>query len=316
MKWQHDSIRTNQSLLSKSVFYNLIYWCHLPTPMNRCYVGPHWCAIMTGRNPLQMTEFLKLLSVAGEITNIMKKMSRRMYPNAHFSVLVLWQKYFIASSSTDVGMRCKNKPRTHNFLWFCSSPLLLCASKKREHFGVNSYSHSLPKINEFFTIPRVLFMVIFKQVRTAILLALMSFFLLFFPCSAATFKPRVLWGHAKVEANDLQLLPLATLILHSHLFKNTEEQKEITERQATCWGGDWKCAWDQWRHYRRWGRAAPAPVAPGNTCGVQEQPSPSVLMAPVRPPTASCQTKQPSLNSCIKIISWSCSGGRTLCLLA
>lgn len=26
---------------SKSVFCNLIYWCHLPTPMNRCSAGPH-----------------------------------------------------------------------------------------------------------------------------------------------------------------------------------------------------------------------------------------------------------------------------------
>lgn len=92
------------------------------------------------------------------------------------------------------------------------------------------------------------------------------FFFLVFPYSAAIFKPCVLWGHAKVEANDLQLLPPATFILYSHLFKNTGEQKEITERQATCWGGDWKRAWDQCRHCWRWGRAAPAPAAPGNTC--------------------------------------------------
>lgn len=195
-----------------------------------------------------------------------EKMSRRMHPSVHFSVPLLWQKYFRASSSTYVGMRCKNKPSTHNFPCFFSNPLLLCTSKKRECFGVSSYSHSLPKINEFFTIARILFMVIFKKVRIAILLALMSFFFLVFPYSAAIFKPCVLWGHAKVEANDLQLLPPATFILYSHLFKNTGEQKEITERQATCWGGDWKRAWEQCRHCWRWGRAAPAPAAPGNTC--------------------------------------------------
>lgn len=118
-------------------------------------------------------------------------MSRRMYPNVHFSVLLLWRKYFRASSSIYVGMRCKNKPRTHNFAWFCSNPLLLCASKKREHFGVSRYSHSLPKINEFFMIARILFMVIFKQVRIAILVALMSFFFFFltgFPLLCSYFQ--------------------------------------------------------------------------------------------------------------------------------
>lgn len=41
----------------------------------------------------------------------------------------------------------------------------------------------------------------------------------------------------------------------------------------------------------------------GTPAEVQEQPSPSVLMALVPPPTASCQTKHPSLGSCVKIRS-------------
>lgn len=72
-------------------------------------------------------------------------MSRRVHPNVHFSIFLLWQKYFRASSSTYVGMRCKNKPSTHNFPWFFSNSLLLYTLKKRERFGVSSYSHSLPK---------------------------------------------------------------------------------------------------------------------------------------------------------------------------
>lgn len=117
-----------------------------------------------------------------------EKMSRRVHPNVHFSILLLWQKYFRASSSTYVGTRCKNKPSTHNFAWFFSNPLLLCTSKKREHFGVSSYSHSLPKINEFLTIARILFMFVFKQVRIAMLLALMFRFFPGFPLLCSYFQ--------------------------------------------------------------------------------------------------------------------------------
>lgn len=120
-----------------------------------------------------------------------------MYPSVHFSVLLPWQKYFRASSSTYVGMRCKNKPRTHNFMWFCSTSLLLCASKKRELFGVSSYSPSLPKINEFFTIARILFTVLFKQLRIVILLALTSSFPLLCSYFQALCSLRACQGRSK-----------------------------------------------------------------------------------------------------------------------
>lgn len=50
------------------------------------------------------------------------------------------------------------------------------ASKKRERFGVSSYSHSLPKRMSSSRLQKIVFKVVFEQVRTAVLLALMSFF--------------------------------------------------------------------------------------------------------------------------------------------
>ena len=130
-----------------------------------------------------------------------------MHTNVHFSVpSQYWQQYFRAYSSTYVGMWYKNKPSTHIFLWFSPSPLLLYASKRKEWFGTSSYSHSLPKINEFFPVARILFTIIYEQDNAAILLALMSFFQMDFPYSAVISKPCVLWGHAKVEANTLAII--------------------------------------------------------------------------------------------------------------
>lgn len=141
------------------------------------------------------------------------------------------------------------------------------------------------------------------------------FFLTVFPYSAAISKPCVLWGHAKVEANQFAIIATGnvnfafpSLQKHRGAKKDNGKMSNLSRRRfETCLGSE--------QALQQVSRSRPGSRSPrdcSKRCGSSRSrgprgPRPCRCLPP--PPAHGISwTKHSTLRSCIKIRSWSCSG--------